>query len=271
MRQMTGTWNTDDACVLEIPRGTVCLGVRCPRPGPVDQQRWAGNTAPQPDLLRLRDIDRGDHPDVVVELPAVGTVFILMAAVDGEVFGLSLRQMWVLLPHSLESRLQAWVAARRAACQLLQVVYPVQHPPGDRNVDPLFEQFRRWAESFDDNQLAHSVREQTGVEQRDLPAQRMRDDGESRELGLANQLDDVVDEVDEIVTTPGRPLRVAVPAQVRCKYSVIAPKILGHPVPTSAVVPPAVDQEQRRRSRVAPSNVMQAQALREIDVCARCF
>src|ERR1700730_9025027 len=146
-----------------------------------------------------------------------------MAAVDGEVFGLSLRQVWVLLPHSLEGRLQARVAARRAACQFLELVYPAQHPPGDRNVDPLLDHLRRWAEPFDDNQLAHRVREQAGVEQRNRPTQRMRDDGESREPGLTNQLDDVVDEVDEIVTTPGRPLRVAVPAQIRCKYAVIAP------------------------------------------------
>src|SRR6266850_2586795 len=231
MRPMTGTWNTGDTCVLEIPRGTVCFGVRCPRPGPVDQQRRAGNAAPQPDLLRLRDIDRGDHPDVVVELPAVRTVFILMAAVDGEVFGLSLRQVWVLLPHSLEGRLQARVAAWRAASQFLQVVYPVQHPPGDRNIDPLLDHLRRWPQPFDDNQLAHRVREQAGVEQRNRPTQRMRDDGESREPGLANQLDDVVDEVDEIVTAPGCPLRIAVPAQVRREYAVIAPKVIGHAVP----------------------------------------
>jgi hypothetical protein len=29
MRPMTGTWNTGDTCVLEMPRGAVGFGVRC--------------------------------------------------------------------------------------------------------------------------------------------------------------------------------------------------------------------------------------------------
>ena len=38
-----------------------------------------------------------------------------------------------------------------------------------------------------------------------------------------------------------------------------------HPVPVAAMVAPAVDQQQRRRGRVAPVHVVQPQPLREID------
>ena len=40
---------------------------------------------------------------------------------------------------------------------------------------------------------------------------------------------------------------------------------VGDPVPVAAVIPPAMNQEQWRRGRIAPVDIMQAKSLRETD------
>src|SRR5438477_11160002 len=54
-------------------------------------------------------------------------------------------------------------------------------------------------------------------------------------------------------------------AQIRRQDVPVLAQRRGDPVPVAAVVAPAMHQQQRRRGRVAPIDVMEPQPLREID------
>src|SRR5262249_29250770 len=49
----------------------------------------------------------------------------------------------------------------------------------------------------------------------------------------------------------------------------VLPQCRGDPIPIAAMISPAMDQQQRRRARVSPIDVMQAQTLREINARSR--
>src|SRR5205823_1167564 len=67
----------------------------------------------------------------------------------------------------------------------------------------------------------------------------------------------------------GRPLAVAMAAQVRRQDMPVLAQRIGNPVPVAAVVAPTMDEEQRRPCRIAPIDIMQAKPLREIDPRSR--
>ena len=69
----------------------------------------------------------------------------------------------------------------------------------------------------------------------------------------------------ERVATVGRPLAVAVAAQVGSQDVPFAPQSRSHPVPIAAMVPPTMQKHQRECSRISPIDVVEPQALREID------
>ena len=72
------------------------------------------------------------------------------------------------------------------------------------------------------------------------------------------ELRQVVDVAGHRVAAVRRPLAVAVPPQVGGDDVPVVPERLRRPVPVPAVVPPAVDQEQRRLVGIAPVHVVQA-------------
>ena len=89
----------------------------------------------------------------------------------------------------------------------------------------------------------------------------MGDDRDRRQPLLMDELVDVVDVRRHGVVAVRRPLAVAMPAQVGTDDVPVVTQGLRHPVPVAAVVPPAVDQEQRRRVGVAPIDVVKTQTL----------
>ena len=103
-------------------------------------------------------------------------------------------------------------------------------------------------------------------DQADRAAERVRDDRDRRELLLMDQLRQVVDVVDHAVVRAGDPLRVAVAAQVGREDVPVVAQPLGDPVPVAAVVAAAVHEHERRRALVAPVDVVQAQALRHVEL-----
>ena len=108
-----------------------------------------------------------------------------------------------------------------------------------------------------------------GVAQRDHAAERMRDDRHRRQLLLMDQLREVVDIGGDRIAAVGRPLAVAVTAQIGRQDVPVVAQRLRHPVPVAAMVAPAMHQQQRRRAGIAPIDVMQPQPLREIDARGR--
>ena len=86
-----------------------------------------------------------------------------------------------------------------------------------------------------------------------------------RQFLLMDELGQVVDVARHRVVAGRRPGGIAMPAQVGGDDVVFVAQCGGHPVPVAAVVAPAMQQQQRRRGRVAPVHVVQPQPLREID------
>ena len=121
------------------------------------------------------------------------------------------------------------------------------------------------AEALDRDQRLHLLGIDAGVAQRDVAAERMGNERHRREPLLIDQLREVVDVAGHGVGAGRRPLAIAMAAQVGRDDVPVVAQPLRHPVPIAAMVLAAVQQDQRRRVRVAPVDVMQPQPLREID------
>ena len=78
-----------------------------------------------------------------------------------------------------------------------------------------------------------------------------------------DQLRDVVDHVLRLVDAVRHPFAVAMAAMVERDDVPVVAQRLGRPVPAAAMVLAAMDQEKRRRSGIAPVDVMQPQPLRD--------
>jgi hypothetical protein len=103
----------------------------------------------------------------------------------------------------------------------------------------------------------------SGVAQGDAAAERMGDDAAGGQALLVDELGEVVDEGAHRIVAAGRPGAVAMAAQVRGDDVVVGAQLGGDPVPVAAVVAAAVHQDQRRRVRIAPVDVVQPQPLRD--------
>jgi hypothetical protein len=97
----------------------------------------------------------------------------------------------------------------------------------------------------------------------------MRDNGHRRQFLLMDQLREVVDIGGHRVAAVGRPLTIAVAAQIGGENVPIMAQGLRDPVPVAAMVAPTVHQQQRWRAGIAPVDIMQPQPLREINARGR--
>ena len=103
-----------------------------------------------------------------------------------------------------------------------------------------------------------------------LPPERVSDDRYwCKILPMWIQLRQVIDVVGHGVVTCRGPGGIAVPAQIGRNDVVVSAQIGGDPVPIAAVIAPAMQQDERRRVRIAPVHVVQSQTLGEIDARGR--
>ena len=264
---MTGAIDRGDLGIAEMREPSVLFGVRLPGPAflAVDHQRRAADAAPQfLDLVLCHPIGRiGAH--IIVELPAIGAVLVLIDAVLRQMTRLLGREMPVCFLHALEGILDRGVAPRQSARQRALLDDPFLHPLMDRHCRALFHLARRGAEAFDRDELLHGLGIDAGVADRDVAAERMRDDRRRRQTLLMDQLREIVDIGGGRIIAVGRPLAVAVTAQIGRQHMPIPAQGARDPIPIAAVVTPAMHQQQGRRGRVAPIHIMQPQPLREID------
>ena len=128
---------------------------------------------------------------------------------------------------------------------------------------------RRHSEPFDRNQLVHVFGIDPGVAQRDHSPERVGDDRHRRQLLLMDQLREVVDVGGHRIAAVRRPLAVAMTAQIGREDVPVATQRRGDPVPVAAMIPPAMDEQQRRRARISPIDIVQPQPLREINARGR--
>src|SRR3546814_7988349 len=80
----------------------------------------------------------------------------------------------------------------------------------------------------------------------------MGDDRHRREVELMDELREVIDEAVHVILPIGRPGAVAMAAQVGRDDMIAVRQSFGDPVPASAMVATAVDEQQRRRRLVPP-------------------
>ena len=264
LHPVAGAFEAHDFRRVEMLQAAVLLRVGGPALGAVDQQRRTGDARPEFLDRPARHVVGRPGADVVVELPAVGAVLVLDHALFGQVARLFGREVLVLLLHPPEGVLDGGIAARHAAGELALFGDPVLHAFGEGGLSPLLQDFRRRAQPLDRDQTPDVLRVDAGIAQRDVAAQRVRHHRHRRQLLLMNQLRQVVDIAAHGVVAVGRPLAVAMAAQVRRDDVPVIAEAFGHPVPVPAVIPPPVHQQQRRRVRIAPVDVMQPEALGEI-------
>ena len=81
----------------------------------------------------------------------------------------------------------------------------------------------------------------------------MRDDRHRRQLLLMDQLAEIVDIGRGRVVAVGRPLAVAMAAQIGRQHMPVAAQRRRDPVPVAAMVAPAMHEQQRRRARDCPN------------------
>ena len=90
----------------------------------------------------------------------------------------------------------------------------------------------------------------------------MGDDADREALERFQQRRHVEDVVDHGIRAADRPCRIAVAAEVGCDDVEGAAELSGDPVPAPAVVPPAVQEQQRGVLDIAPIHVVELQPLR---------
>ena len=264
---MAGAVDSHHPGVTEMRQAAVLLGIGAPGPTllAVDQQGRAADPAPQLlDLGPAHAIGRvGAH--VIIEFPAVGAVLVLVDPVLGQMARLLGREVPVGLLHPLQRVLDRGIAARQAPRKRTLLGDPFLHTLGDRHGRARRHLLRRRPEPFDGDEPAHRIGIDAAVADRDVAAERMRHDGHWRQFLLMDQLGQVVDIGGGRVIAVGRPLAVAVAAQIGGEDVPVMAQRLRQPIPVAAMVAPAMDEEERRRAGVAPVDIVQPQPLREID------
>jgi len=176
--------------------------------------------------------------------------------------------MRVLLLHPPEGVLDARVAPGRAARELAEVIDPLDEPLRAGKAF-LAAQGGRRPHALEGHERHHVCGREPGVLGRNRAPEGVRDDGRGGKAGLVQELCDVVDVVGQHVGAALDPLRIAVASQIGRDHVVVGSERFRHPVPTPAVVPAPVHEEQGRRAPIAPIDVVQAKALRIVDVGGR--
>ncbi len=112
------------------------------------------------------------------------------------------------------------------------------------------------------DQFVHPVGVRARVLKGDRSAEGVPDDCDRKDVECVEQLRGVERVVDHRVATADGPLGIAVTAQVGRDNVVVAPQVLGDPIPGPGMIAAAVNQEQRRPVVVAPVDVMELEPLR---------
>src|SRR5262245_24607155 len=169
----------------------------------------------------------------------------------------------IFLLHPPKRVFYALIAPRKPARQLALLTDPLVNPDVDGLRHALGQSLRRGTEAFDGDESRDALRVDTGVAERDIASERMRDDAHRCQTLLMDELVEIVDVFGHRVAAVGGPLTVAVAAKIgRDDVPVVAQRLCG-PVPVATVIAPTVKEQQRWLRRVAPVDVMQAQTLRE--------
>jgi hypothetical protein len=123
-----------------------------------------------------------------------------------------------------------------------------------------------WTEAFDRDGLLHSIRVDSGIEQRDDPAQRMAHEINRRCIDDVRERRKVKHMFGYAVERSRSPLTVTMPAEIYSVDVKFFAERSRYPVPVASVVQPPVNKDQRRLSLIAPIPEVEFQAVRVIVV-----
>src|SRR5512135_397425 len=131
--------------------------------------------------------------------------------------------MLVRLLHATESVFDRGVAPWHTTGEAALLFDPCSHAFGNHFFAPLGDHFRGGAQPLDGDEPSHAFRIYAGVAERNIATERMSDDRGRRQLLLMDKLAQVVDVASHAVASVGRPLAVAVSAEIGCDDVPIPP------------------------------------------------
>ena len=263
VQPVTRVLELDHFGIGKVVEPAVAFGVGGPTVGAIQQQCRRADR--RPGLVEEFIGDVLDRPDVEmrVEFPAVGAVFVAVDPMHGQVARLLLGEIAVLLDHARECRFYAVVFARTASRGSAFLADPFVEALGIGIGAHFGLPFGAGAQPFDRHDLLDHVGKGPGIAQRDIAAHRVADDGDRSDTQLVDQLGKVVDHVVSRIIAIADPVAVTVASVIERDHMPVLAQLLGHPVPAARMVAPAVHEDQRGLSAIAPVEIVQAQALRD--------
>src|SRR2546428_8826281 len=247
VQPVAGALDADDARVAEVRGAAVGRPITRPALLAVEEQGRAPDPTPQGLDVASGHVVRRKRAHVVVELPGIRAVLVLVRAVHGEVARLLGAEMRVFLLHAPEGVLDARIAPGQPARERALLADPLVHARLDRFRLALGQPLGRRSEALDGHEPRDAVRVDAGITERDVAAERVRDDRHGRQPLLVDELGEVVDVAGHRVAAVGGPLAVAVAAKSgRDDVPGLAPRPR-RPGPVATVGAPALHDHQRRR------------------------
>src|SRR5215470_13413111 len=135
MYPMTRVRNFDQAMVFDNLRSPVRFGIGGPTLHPPEQQRGTGDLAQDlPRVINVGPVWR-EASRKVVELPDQRSVRIPVRAMERQMAGDLVREVWVGFFHSRDRRFKIGVTTRLSLLDVADMFNPFTHPLGRRAVN----------------------------------------------------------------------------------------------------------------------------------------
>src|SRR5690349_94242 len=131
VQPVASIWNLSDPGIAKMADAAVPLRIGGPTVGAVHQQHWALNLAPQGFHLSRANVGNGPDVEIMIELPAPGSILIAVHAVHRQVMRLLFGQMSILSAHPIQCVVNRGIASGHPASR------------GALGLDPAPPSFRR--------------------------------------------------------------------------------------------------------------------------------
>ena len=170
----------------------------------------------------------------------------------------------VFILHARVCFFEAAILFRRPPGHAALGIDPLAHALADRASKPLFQHFGGGAQTLNGHQFAYIVWIDPGIPQRDVAAVGVGNNRNRCEFFLMDELSKIVQAGPRRILAIGRPSAITMPSQVGGDDMPILAKFLGNPVPATAVVSSAMQENQRWSGFIAPIHIVKTKALRNI-------
>ena len=262
VRPMAGLFEFNDPGIAEVRKPPVVRWIRGPAFRAMKQKEGAVDRSPQRYGLSSRYIRKErEQMQVVIELPAPGTVFISCRPMDRQMTRLFLVKVGVFFLHAGERLFYRRVASGHSSGYGSLVGNPAPPMLCKWYRCTLGIQGGRLPKPFDRDDSQHLAWIKPGITERNLSPQGVGDYGDRLLSELMDQLRQIIDEGRHRIVGIWRPVAVAMPAQIGSDDVPAIAKFLRSPVPTATVVAPSMKEDQQRGVLIAPIGIVKPEPL----------